>query len=45
MYKKDGQYFFERLPAEAWTKPNVLDWALTIPKEDIPEAFVGKVKA
>jgi hypothetical protein len=43
MYEKHGSEFFSILPAEAWTKPNVLDWATRIPEDDIPDAVLDKV--
>jgi len=43
LYEKE-EGFLEKLPEEAWTKPNIIDWASHIPEEDIPEQYRDKVR-
>jgi len=43
MYSKHGSLFLNKIPAEAWTNPKILDWAARIPEIDLPARFRGKV--
>ena len=44
-YKEEGSEFLEEIVKEAWEKPDVLEWACTLPMDEIPVEHRDKLIA